>query len=76
MLKIPQRNKPIPSLTTRTTKIERPTPRRKLNLLAIPIMPLRPTKSEEITKVTSELNARLVNLQQRVVEWKQLRGHH
>ncbi|EDW70552.1 uncharacterized protein Dvir_GJ11473 [Drosophila virilis] len=74
MLKIPQRTKQLPSLTPRSTKIERPIPRKKLNpLRPLYIMPQKPTRSEEIAKMTAELNERLITLQTRVAEWKALR---
>ncbi|TDG45783.1 hypothetical protein AWZ03_007817 [Drosophila navojoa] len=73
MLKVPQRNK-LPSLTPRPIKIERPTPRKKLNFIKPAyVMPKKPTRSEEIANMTAELNERLITLQARVAEWKALR---
>ncbi|KAL7731783.1 hypothetical protein ACLKA6_016716 [Drosophila palustris] len=74
MLKIPPRNPQLQSLKPRTINIERPLLRRRLNLIKVPyVMPQKPTRSEEIAKVTAELNERLITLQVRVAEWKAMK---
>ncbi|KAH8404504.1 hypothetical protein KR222_008964 [Zaprionus bogoriensis] len=74
MLKIPPRKSQVQSLKPRTVNIERPNPRRRLNIIKAQfVIPQRPTRSEEIAKITAELNDRLVNLQTRVAEWKAMR---
>ncbi|KAH8397197.1 hypothetical protein KR215_010302 [Drosophila sulfurigaster] len=75
MIKIPSRSPNLQALQPRSINIERPGPRRRLNLLKMPyVIAHKPTRSEEIAKVTAELNERLVNLQTRVAEWKALKG--
>lgn len=74
MIKIPPRNPQLQSLKPRSINIERPVFRRKLHLLKVPyVMPYKPTRSEEIAKMTAELNDRLVTIQARVAEWKAMR---
>ncbi|KAH8307179.1 hypothetical protein KR044_006538 [Drosophila immigrans] len=74
MLKIPSRSPNLQSLQPRSINIERPSPRRKLNLIKMSyVIPHKPTRSEEIAKVTAELNDRLIKLQTRVAEWKALK---
>ncbi|KAH8371946.1 hypothetical protein KR093_009429 [Drosophila rubida] len=74
MLKIPSRSPNLQSLQPRSINIERPGPRRRLNLLKLPyVIAHKPTRSEEIAKATAELNERLVDLQTRVAEWKAMK---
>lgn len=70
MLKFPERQSRQPHVAN----IERPSPQRRLQVLRQQyIMPKRPTRSEEMAKITSELNERLISLQMRVADWKAMR---
>lgn len=70
MFKFPERQSRKPHVAN----IERPSPIRRLQILKKQyVMPQRPTRSEEMAKMTAELNDRLISLQMRVADWKSMR---
>lgn len=74
MLKIPDRKSILSTRTPHVPNIERPNARRRREILKQQyIMPKRPTRSEEIAKVTAELNDRVISLQMQVADWKAMK---
>jgi len=71
MLKIPNPLKmPISEQQPRITKIERPTPGKRLNPLKLSMIQPHRTVAKNNRNVTEDLKSRLQVLQKRVKEWK------